>query len=99
MRAKNLILPAILLSACTIQQQNGNQWNLEPPPLLVGNQWHVSRQENVPRERVCVVSSGEMYIAQHAKGNSIVMQIGVYTPLGAGDFYRVIVGGDVHETA
>ena len=50
-----ILLP---LTACTIQQQNGGDLRLDPPPLIAGNQWQVTKEVTLKNgDRICTVSA------------------------------------------
>lgn len=100
MRNKYLILLIFFTSACTWQQQNGNELHVQGAPLLAGNHWQTTEQFVARNgERVCTVSAGEMNVTQRAHGKTVMPQVGVSTPINPGDYYRVIYMDDVHETS
>jgi hypothetical protein len=101
MKHNSLIFCVLFLaSACTIQQQNGNELHFQGSPLLVGNQWETKQKFAMNSgDRICTVSAGEMNVGQRARGSTINYEISTSTPISPGDHYRVIYNNDVHETS
>jgi len=85
------------LAACTLQQENGNDLRLTPPPILGGQSWVITQQEKIGDDRVCTVASGEMQVTQRKSGHAILHQVAVAYSLNPGDSYRVIIGPQFYE--
>jgi len=99
MHRNYLILFALSVSACTIQQENGNDLRLQAPPLLAGKHWQTTQQFVTQNgERVCTTSAGEMDVTQRAQGKTVTLQVATSSSLNPGDRYRIIYDNDVHET-
>lgn len=92
-------LPLLLLSSCTIQQQNGGELRLDAPPLLVGQQWKITQQAKLKNgDRICTVSAGEMDVTQRNQGGKRTQEVALSGSFGVGYNYKIQVGSHYYET-
>jgi len=92
--------PWLLLgTACSVQQQNGNDIRLEQPFLLSNQNWKITQQAALPEgDRVCTVSYGEMDVTQRSHNHVVIQQVGTSNSLNPGDSYKILAGEHNYES-
>ena len=83
-----------LAVACTIQQQNGNQITLQPPPFMRDQSWKAA-PDACNHPRACVISNGEVRVTLMKQSP----QVATALSMAPGDFYKIIVKNHSYETS
>lgn len=100
----NIFLPltlgtAIFLSACTIEQKNGELQSELHPPLTYA-QWRTESYKTTDGQPVCAVSSGYngLSVLLHRKGDAAGVSVKSNRTLVPGAFLSVNVNGHRYQT-
>jgi hypothetical protein len=99
MKIVKMMIPCCLLvSACTIEQQNGDL-RATPAPLFGGQDWQTTQQyQSNAGSRVCTVSSGEIDVTLRREGSRQIAQVAPNFKMDPGTQYKIRARAHGYET-